>query len=128
MQKRLRLSFSKGDWSAIAAVLLLAAATLIAYLPNESTGQTALVQVRLEGSLIHELTVDEDREFIVSGKYENTIRIRNGKVSIVESDCPGTDCVHSGSISSPGRSIVCLPNRVEVRIVGAKSDVDFVVR
>jgi len=45
---------------------------------------------------------------------------------IAESTCPGNDCVHSGKIHSAGRSIVCLPNRVEIRITG-ESDVDYVV-
>ncbi|MBQ8917117.1 MAG: NusG domain II-containing protein, partial [Oscillospiraceae bacterium] len=48
------------------------------------------------------------------------------RACIAQSTCPGEDCVHSGWISSPGRSVVCLPNRVEIRITGS-SEVDFVV-
>ena len=55
-----------------------------------------------------------------------TVVIRDGRAAILESDCPGGDCIHSGWISQPGRSIVCLPNRVELRIAG-QGDVDFVV-
>ena len=55
------------------------------------------------------------------------ITVSQGKVSITSSDCPGMDCVHSGAISASGRSLVCLPNGVEVRIVGRTDDVDFVV-
>ena len=49
------------------------------------------------------------------------------EAAFTESDCPGRDCVHSGSIGSTGRSIVCLPNRVEIRVISAEADVDFVV-
>lgn len=128
MQKSPHLTFRRGDWFAIALVLLIAAATLVAFLPKGSADERSVVQIRQDGSLIQELPINIDQEFIISGSYENIVCISGGRVSITQSDCPGTDCVHSGWISTPGRSIVCLPNRVEVRIVGTASDVDFVVR
>ena len=63
----------------------------------------------------------------IGGAYINRVEVRDGRIAIVDSDCPGEDCVHSGWISRPGRSIVCLPNRLEIRVTGT-SDVDFVVR
>ena len=56
--------------------------------------------------------------------------ICDGKAAILESTCPGEDCVHSGWISQTGRSVVCLPNRAEVRIEGVSGadDVDAVVQ
>ena len=71
--------------------------------------------------------MNETTEFVVEGDYTNVISVEDGKAAIIESDCPGADCVHSGWIHEPGRSIVCLPNRVEIRMEGA-SEVDFVVR
>ena len=59
-------------------------------------------------------------------EYTNKIVCENGSISVTESTCPGGVCVSSGSISEAGRSIVCLPNRVEIRITGS-SDVDVVV-
>ena len=64
---------------------------------------------------------------MITGTYSNTITVEEGKIAITASDCPGEDCVHSGAIHTSGRSIVCLPNGVEVRVVSAQSDVDFVV-
>ena len=56
-----------------------------------------------------------------------TVTVKNGKIAVTHSDCPGKDCVGCGWQSQSGRSLVCLPNRMEIRIVTAKSDVDFVV-
>ena len=68
-------------------------------------------------------------KIVLTNVYTNRIEIKDGKVFITESDCPGEDCVHSGWISEGGRSIVCLPNRVEIRIEGeTESEVDFIVR
>ncbi len=130
MKEKERLSFRKGDGIAIAAVMLIAAGMMAFFL--FSAGETAdgTVRVYREGALIWEWPLNQDGAFSVSGTYENRIRIEAGRVAIVESSCPGGDCVHTGWISRPGRSVVCLPNRVEVRVEGgtAGEEVDAVVR
>lgn len=122
-----KLTFQKGDLLAIILIILLTVCTAGAFIPRSISSEDAVVQIWQDGKLIRELSLTSDETIHLTGSYENTVKIRDGKVAITESDCPGTDCVHSGWIGRPGRSIVCLPNRVEVRIVGS-SDVDFVVR
>lgn len=124
MDGSIRLTFKKGDWLAIALVVLIALSTAAAFLPDRS--EAGSVQIYQDGRLIDELSLAKDETVVVGGNYTNTVVVRNGCVSIAASTCPGRDCVHSGWISSAGRSIVCLPNRIEVRIVG-KSEVDFIV-
>lgn len=126
MKERDAFSFRRGDCIVIALVVLLAFAVAIAYLPEESSAQNAAVQVYQDSVLVRELPLNADAAFKVEGEYVNSIVIRDGRACIESSDCPGGDCVHSGWISQSGRSIVCLPNRVEIRISGL-SDVDFVV-
>ena len=50
----------------------------------------------------------------------------DGSLAVAESDCPGQDCVHSGAISRAGQSIVCLPARIVIELVGAAPDYDLV--
>ena len=38
------------------------------------------------------------------------------------SDCPTQDCVHTGTITRSGQSIVCLPARIIVRLEGGKAE------
>jgi hypothetical protein len=83
--------------------------------------------VYLEGELVKTLSLDEDTCFTISGAYTNEITVKDGQIAITASDCPGEDCVHSGAIKATGRSIVCLPNELEVRVISGASDVDFVV-
>lgn len=122
----MRLRFQKGDIVAIVVVVLLAVAVMLAFAPSNSN-QAAQVEIYQNGLLLKTLPLSIDAIYTVEGKYTNVITIEDGKVSITASDCPGEDCVHSGKISSTGRSIVCLPNAVEVRVVGATDDVDFIV-
>lgn len=54
------------------------------------------------------------------------IEIRDQKVRVISSTCPDKLCIHSGWIDRPGQMLVCLPNRVVVKIVSdEKQDIDF---
>ena len=118
--------FKIGDLLAIAAVLLLAAVCFLAFLPRGGEGEVT-AQIYQNGQLLMTVSLDQPQEFPVEGDYRNTVTVRNGEIAITGSDCPGQDCVHSGAIHSPGRSLVCLPNALEIRVVSGQSDVDFVV-
>lgn len=54
--------------------------------------------------------------------YTLTVTATGGVVSVTQSDCPGQDCVHSRA----GQSIVCLPARIVVELVGAADGYDLV--
>lgn len=126
MKRALRLKFQKGDFIVIILVLVIAAAVGFSFMPRDTAGRQNIIQIYQDGQLVQELLLDTDRTIELTGDYTNTVEVREGKVAITASDCPGEDCVHSGWISGVGRSIVCLPNRVEIRIVG-EAEVDFIV-
>ena len=126
-RKNMTLKFCKADILAIAMVAALAILVSIIFWTSVGSEEGNMVMIYQEGKLIQELSLDHDTEFVIEGDYENVVTVKGGKAAITKSDCPGTDCVHSGWIHEAGRSIVCLPNRVELRIEGA-SEVDFVVR
>ena len=125
MTDRKTLQFRKGDWLAIGLVALLAAAIFLCFLPGTEPAATA--QIYQGGQLIKTISLQQDQTFTVTGQYTNQITVENGTIAFTDSDCPGGDCVHSGKISHAGRSLVCLPNGVEIRVISAPSDVDFVV-
>ena len=120
------LRFRKGDWIAIGVVALVAAAIALCFLPR-SHGPAAYAQIYLNGQLVKTVALGEDRTFLVEDRYRNEITVSDGTIAFTDSDCPGRDCVHSGSIRSTGRSLVCLPNGVEIRVISGEPDVDFVV-
>ena len=126
-KNEMKLAFCKGVIIAIALVAVIAILVAVFFWTSFGSEEAGVVTVYQDGKLIREISLNETTEFVVEGDYTNVISVEDGKAAIIESDCPGTDCVHSGWIHEPGRSIVCLPNRVEIRIEGA-SEVDFVVR
>ena len=126
-KKHMKLEFCKNDFLAIGIVAAMAILVSVIFWTSVGAEEGSMLSVYQEGALTKELSLDSDVEFVIEGDYKNVITIKDGKAAITESDCPGTDCVHSGWIHEAGRSIVCLPNRVELRIEGT-SEVDFVVR
>jgi len=55
--------------------------------------------------------------------------VERGRVRMISSPCPGKVCTHSGWISKRGQSIVCVPNRIIIRINGrAKEKYDALSR
>ena len=126
MAKQEFLRFRKGDFLAIAIVAVLAVLVALCFLPKGSDSPVQ-AQIYQSGDLIMTVPLEEDASFTITGKYTNVITVADGRIAVSASDCPGEDCVHSGAIHTSGRSIVCLPNSVEIRVVNAQSDVDFVV-
>ena len=119
MRLKKALSFQKGDLLAVAIVAALAALTLWILYAQSGTGQTMEVQIRQNGEALRIVPLNRDQTLTIQGDYTNTVTVENGRVAVTVSDCPGEDCVHSGWIGRAGHSIVCLPNRVEIRITGA---------
>ena len=122
----LRSYFQKGDMLAIAGVVLLAALVFLVFLPRGDV-PAACAEIYQDGKLIKTVCLTEDQEFTVTGKYSNVIAVRDGKIAVIRSDCPGEDCIGCGWLGDAGRSIVCLPNGLEIRVVAEDSNVDFVV-
>ena len=126
MDRKLRFSFRIGDLIAICLVISLAVIVFVSYLAVSKPVENAKVQIYQNNELVKEFALNstDKIEYIIDGEYYNKIVIEDGEVYFEAADCPGTDCVHSGKISKPGRSLVCLPNKVEIRITG-NSDVDI---
>lgn len=110
------------DWLLCAAVVLCALLLgwRLWFSPAEGGGTAVVLQ---DGAVLARLPLKTDTTYVVEGTYENVIRVKDGKVFIESSTCPGQDCVHQGAVSRPGSSIVCLPNHVAVYIEGGDADV-----
>lgn len=69
---------------------------------------------------------DPAREFVVEYKGgRNVLKTEDGKIAVIQADCPDKDCVKRGWLKKPGDSAVCLPHRLVIRISG-ESETDGV--
>ncbi len=122
----------KGDFILIVLIAVLAAGSWL-YI-NSLKSDQVVAQVLQDGVVIQEIdlsTVEKPFQVRVEdgqGGY-NIIAVERGRVRVIEANCPEQVDVLQGWISEPHQSLVCLPHRLVVKIVGQeKSDVDGIVR
>ena len=123
---KIQLKFQKWDMIIVAATLLLAVLIFVLFLPKQGS-TAAYAEIYRDGELVKTVSLSVDQEFSITGRYENTVTVKDGKIAVTASNCPGKDCVHCGWAEHNGRSIVCLPNALEIRIVAGSGDVDIAV-
>ena len=67
----------------------------------------------------------EDRTLELEGPYGTTVvEIRDGGVAVLDSPGRRKICVQQGQIERSGSWLICLPNRVFIKIIGQKSLID----
>ena len=115
--KEYGLTFRKGDWLAVAAVVLAAVLTAVLLLPTLKANSGDFARIYRNGELIREVPLSVDQTFRIRGDYTNTVTVRDGQIAVTHSDCPTNDCVRQGW-RQDGGSIICLPNGVEIRLSG----------
>lgn len=113
-------------------VISLLSSGIIVYSSAKTKYQSQYVEISVKGDLYKKIPFNSNTEETIDLKTdlgENVIKISKGFVQILEADCPDKVCVKDGSISKPGQSLVCLPNKVVVEIKGIKNaetdDVSF---
>lgn len=106
----------------LAALVAITAASF--GVKNVFASEGSLVLVELGGTVVYKGELSENRKVTVTGKFGDVrIQIREGKVGVVSADCPNKVCVRTGWRSLSGESIICVPNRVLVKILGERSNV-----
>lgn len=64
----------------------------------------------------------EDEEIDISTEYgHNILKKYDGGIQMIYADCPKKISMAMGFISRPNQTIICVPNRIFVEIVGAPS-------
>lgn len=104
---------------AVLAVLVLGIAGIF-YL--RQGGQGVEVTVTVDGEVYGTYSLSEAQEvpILIDGVTANLLVIAEGKADMTEADCPDKLCVHQRAISKTNETIVCLPNKVVVQVVGSE--------
>ena len=106
----------KGDILLVCAVLILAAAGLIYMnLGGKKSGGTLTVTVAGEIYDTYDLAENQEISLDMDGGH-NQFQIKDGVVSMMESDCPDQYCVKHAPIDKVNETIVCLPHKVVLEI------------
>lgn len=83
---------------------------------NDESSQNVIISSP-DGDFVY--PINKDREIEISGTMGKTkILIKNKKVSIIDSPCKNKICILAGTIDKTSHFLVCLPNRILVKIEG----------
>ncbi len=84
------------------------------------------VEIYLDGKLYGEYRLEEittERIVKISSKYgKNVLKITSDGAQVTEASCPDKKDVKDGKITKAGQVIICVPNRVLVKLVAGKTD------
>jgi hypothetical protein len=108
------LKIRKYDILLTAAIFVFCAVAAALMLFLRSEGET--VRIYRNGELFAEYALAEDISVNIDGLMD--VIIKNGSVHVENSVCPSGACEHSGSINKKGESIICLPNKILIKIDG----------
>lgn len=88
------------------------------------------VRIVQDQQVIHEIAIDDsytnEIEVERDGTY-NHIHFEGGKVWVHEANCFNQVCVYHKPISKVGETIVCIPHKLVIEIVGKSNDIDIIV-
>ena len=76
-----------------------------------------IAEVKLNGNVIRQIDLSKDDTFVIDSEGgTNIVKIEDGKIAIVEADCPDKVCVKTGAISNAGEVIACVPHKLIILI------------
>jgi hypothetical protein len=77
------------------------------------------VRITVDGELYGTYPLSVDNTIVINqDEAQNIIVISGGKVSMADSNCPNKTCVNHSPIGNAGETIVCLPHKVLIEIIG----------
>lgn len=129
-QKKYKKSFQK-EWILLLVILLLVLALWCWRMLASGQRNAARDQVRI-GVNQQEwrwVALDQPQDILIQqGEARNVVRIdQDGNVYMLESNCPGGDCLAQGSVNKDnmarrilGGQIICLPHKLTVELLPAQ--------
>ena len=117
----------KTDLLLVVIALIAAAGIWLFYCAGADHGLTAVVTV--DGEVRAELPLDETDSIEIETEWGyNIVHTEDGQAFVTEADCRDQICVDHKKIEKVGETIVCLPHKMVVEIIGeGEAEMDMVV-
>jgi len=127
----MKKKINKYDIGLITAIIIINVFFIFYGGRNVADENSKTAYIYSDNKLVREYVLTDDVKDEVEIKTDtgfNTLHIEDGQIWIHDASCPDKICIHQGKISRDGEIIVCLPNRLLVKIVDNSSDdeIDFI--
>jgi hypothetical protein len=113
----------KNDIILILIILLAVGAYFGITKYNESKEGELKAEIYVNKKLYETVSLNEEKTITINqdGKI-NVVHVHDGGVEIEDANCPDDVCVKTGFVNTKSRGIVCIPHKVQVKIVGGDGD------
>ena len=105
------------DLILVAVCLFVSLAVWTVVSLSKKEGEYAVVTVNGEEYARYPLSEDREETIVTEGG-ENVLVIKDGYADMTDASCPDGLCVRQHKINESGESLVCLPNKVTVTVIG----------
>lgn len=113
----------KRDVIVVSSLLAVSLILLLLVFLLSSGGE--YVKVSVDGKDVGIYSLSTNAEIEINGGT-NILKIEGGKAYVISANCPDHICMNAGKISKVGQSIICLPNKVTITVIGnTPPDVDL---
>ena len=94
---------------------------------NITKKEGTIAEVYYEDKLVLTIDLNIDKEYMVDGQLGDVLlEVKNKQIRVKEENSPKHICSKEGFIGDSSRTLICLPNKIIVKIVG-ESSIDGVV-
>jgi hypothetical protein len=104
----------------IISLLLISSLFLLIFNMQSSNEVKKVIEIQVGDEIYRRIAIKSDdyKETIPikSNLGVNILRIHDGGIEMIDSDCRNNICINTGFVSKPGEMIVCLPHKVLVQI------------
>ena len=116
---------NKSDIKLVVILLIVILVSLLIINFTKEEGETAIVYY--EDIEILKIDLNIDSEYIVDGELGDVvIEVKNKKIRVKRENSPKNICSKEGYIGDSSRTLICLPNKIVIKIVG-DTEIDGVV-
>jgi hypothetical protein len=110
-----------GDKILVILIFALGIVSLVALKHLKQPGDAVIIEVK--GQVVQRLDLNASQRITVNGAIgKTTVKIEGGAAQVIHSDCPEKICVKTGKITHAGEIIVCVPNKVVIKIIGKQKN------
>lgn len=103
----------KNDVYLVTFLTLLSLLILLFNIFSPKNGDTVIIYVNNE----EYMTLPLDTDSTIKINDTNVLSVKNGEAFMLSATCPDHTCMKQSPISSSKRDIVCLPNKVVVKVI-----------
>ena len=117
----------KNDFFLILSVLIIIGVWIsFSFFKNQGKGEKIVIY--LDNKVYKEIPIDATEDITIKTDAGfNKIKIHDKGVEVVDASCPDKVCVKTGFIDKANKNIVCIPNKVSIKIISnEKNDIDTI--